>query len=76
MNRVRQPFNVNDLAVAAIAALDDHLFVAESYELNRRGAWSNWSPVSSVEGIGIAFPRMATSFLSGRVMVLRWMGKF
>ena len=38
MNRVRQPFNVNSLAIAAaIAALDDHLFVAESYELNRRG---------------------------------------
>jgi len=35
---VRQPFNVNNLAIAAaIAALDDHLFVAESYELNRRG---------------------------------------
>jgi histidinol-phosphate aminotransferase len=38
MNRVRQPFNVNNLAIAAaIAALDDHLFIAESYELNRRG---------------------------------------
>ena len=38
MNRVRQPFNVNNLAIAgAMAALDDHLFVAESYELNRRG---------------------------------------
>ncbi len=38
MNRVRQPFNVNNLALAAAgAALDDHLFVAESYALNRRG---------------------------------------
>ena len=38
MNRVRQPFNVNNLAIAAAsAALDDHAFVAESYELNRRG---------------------------------------
>jgi histidinol-phosphate aminotransferase len=38
MNRVRQPFNVNNLAIAAaVAALDDHDFVAESYELNRRG---------------------------------------
>ena len=38
MNRVRQPFNVNNLAIAAaVAALDDHRFVAESYELNRRG---------------------------------------
>ena len=38
MNRVRQPFNVNNLAIAAAtAALDDHLFVADSYELNRNG---------------------------------------
>lgn len=38
MNRVRQPFNVNNLAIAAAcAALDDHLFVAESYELNQHG---------------------------------------
>ena len=38
MNRVRQPFNVNNLAIAAaVAALDDHVFIAESYELNRRG---------------------------------------
>jgi histidinol-phosphate aminotransferase len=38
MNRVRQPFNVNNLAIAAAAAaLDDHLFIAESFQLNRRG---------------------------------------
>jgi histidinol-phosphate aminotransferase len=38
MNRVRQPFNVNNLALAAaIAALDDDAFVQASYELNRRG---------------------------------------
>ena len=38
LNRVRQPFNVNNLALAgAVAALDDHLFLAESYESNRRG---------------------------------------
>lgn len=38
MNRVRHPFNVNNLAIAAAtAALDDHLFLAESYESNRRG---------------------------------------
>ena len=38
MNRVRQPFNVNNLALAAaVAALDDHVFIAESYDLNRRG---------------------------------------
>ncbi len=38
MNRVRQPFNVNNLAIAAAtAALDDDAFVNASYELNRRG---------------------------------------
>jgi histidinol-phosphate aminotransferase len=38
LNRVRQPFNVNNLALAgAMAALDDHGFVADSFELNRRG---------------------------------------
>jgi histidinol-phosphate aminotransferase len=38
MNRVRQPFNVNNLALAgALAALDDHVFVAESHDLNRQG---------------------------------------
>jgi histidinol-phosphate aminotransferase len=38
MNRVRQPFNCNNLAlVAATAALDDYEFVARSYALNRAG---------------------------------------
>jgi len=38
MNRVRQPFNVNNLGLAAaVAAFDDHVFIAESFELNRRG---------------------------------------
>lgn len=38
LNRIRMPFNVNNLALeAAKAALDDHLFLAESYELNRNG---------------------------------------
>ncbi|MBP9714411.1 MAG: histidinol-phosphate transaminase [Sterolibacterium sp.] len=38
LNRLRQPFNVNNLALAAArAALDDHLFLAESHELNQRG---------------------------------------
>ena len=38
MNRVRQPFNVNNLAAAAaIAALDDQEFIDRSVALNRRG---------------------------------------
>ena len=38
LNRVRQPFNVNSLALAAaVAALGDEEFVARSYALNRAG---------------------------------------
>lgn len=52
LNRVRQPFNVNNLAlVAAKAALDDHVFIAESYELNRRGMEQI---VSGLKRLGLA----------------------
>ena len=38
LNRVRQPFNVNSISLAAAAAaLDDHGFVRKSYELNLAG---------------------------------------
>lgn len=38
LNRVRQPFNVNSLALAAaLAGLADEAFVAQAYELNRAG---------------------------------------
>jgi histidinol-phosphate aminotransferase len=38
MNRVRQPFNVNHLAlVAACAALEDHEFIERSRDVNARG---------------------------------------
>jgi histidinol-phosphate aminotransferase len=38
LNRVRQPFNVNNLAlVGAIAALEDEAFVERSYQLNVAG---------------------------------------
>lgn len=38
MNRVRQPFNCNNLALAgAIAALEDSEFLAQSFELNQAG---------------------------------------
>ena len=38
LNRVRQPFNVNSISLAAAAAaLDDHEFVRKSYELNLAG---------------------------------------
>ncbi|OGA20058.1 MAG: hypothetical protein A3H34_05580 [Betaproteobacteria bacterium RIFCSPLOWO2_02_FULL_67_19] len=38
LNRVRQPFNVNSIALcAAVAALDDMEFVARSYAENLQG---------------------------------------
>ncbi|MEQ1773862.1 MAG: histidinol-phosphate transaminase [Burkholderiales bacterium] len=38
LNRVRQPFNVNSISLAAAAAaLDDHEFVRKSFELNLAG---------------------------------------
>ena len=38
MNRVRQPFNVNSISLAAAAAaLEDHEFVRRGYELNALG---------------------------------------
>lgn len=38
MSRIRQPFNVNNLALAgALAALDDNEFLQASYDLNRAG---------------------------------------
>lgn len=53
MNRIRQPFNVNNLALAAaFAALDDHQFVADSYELNRRGMAQI---VAGIEKLGLEY---------------------
>jgi len=38
LNRLRQPFNVNSLALAAAqAVLDDEAYLERSYDLNRRG---------------------------------------
>lgn len=38
LNRVRQPFNVNNLALAgALAALDDQGFLQQSFQLNQQG---------------------------------------
>lgn len=53
MNRVRQPFNVNNLALAgALAALDDEEFLQASYELNRRGMAQI---VAALEKLGLAY---------------------
>ncbi|MFV5215730.1 histidinol-phosphate transaminase [Azonexus caeni] len=53
MNRVRQPFNVNNLALAgALAALDDDEFLQASHELNRRGMAQI---VAALEKLGLAY---------------------
>ena len=52
MNRIRQPFNVSNVAqAAAIAALGDAAFVAESAELNRVGMTQLTSGFASL-GLG------------------------
>jgi histidinol-phosphate aminotransferase len=65
LNRVRQPFNVNSLALAAAtAALEDHDFVAKSAEMNRTGMARLQS---EFKRLGIAsIPSMA-NFVSFRV---------
>lgn len=46
LNRVRQPFNVNAIGqAAALAALDDHAFVARAARSTLR-AYANWRPAS------------------------------
>lgn len=53
MNRVRQPFNVNNLALAgALAALDDEKFLQASYQLNRRGMAQI---VAALEKLGLTY---------------------
>jgi len=65
MNRVRQPFNVNSLAqVAAVAALDDEAFVAQSRELNRQGMVQI---TSGLRSLGIDFIPSYGNFVTFRV---------
>jgi histidinol-phosphate aminotransferase len=60
MNRVRQPFNVNHLAlVAACAALDDEAFIAKSRDMNAAGLRQL---EEGVRNLGLDFiPRAPTS---------------
>ena len=54
MNRVRQPFNVNHLAlVAACAALDDEEFIQRSREVNAAG----------LEQLGAGFERLGLEYI-------------
>ncbi len=65
LNRVRQPFNVNSLAqAAAVAALDDDAFVAESYELNRRGLVQL---CRGLETLGVDYIPSRANFVCARV---------
>jgi histidinol-phosphate aminotransferase len=64
MNRVRQPFNVNSLALAAAAvAIEDEDFVRESAALNERGLRQL---VRGLEALGIEFIASVANFVSFR----------
>lgn len=50
LNRVRQPFNVNELAqLAAVAALGDQVFVAQSRAMNAAGLAQCYQQLSKLE---------------------------
>ena len=65
MNRVRQPFNVNSVALAAaVAALDDMEFVARSYAENLQGLRQL---EEGARGLGLEFIPSFGNFLTLRV---------
>jgi histidinol-phosphate aminotransferase len=65
MNRVREPFNVNSVALAAAtAALDDHEFVVRSYEVNRSGMRQL---VSGLDRLGLEFIPSYGNFVTFKV---------
>jgi histidinol-phosphate aminotransferase len=65
MNRVRQPFNVNSVAlVAATAALEDMEFVAKSYAENLQGLRQLRE---GAERLGLAYIPSVANFLTIRV---------
>jgi len=65
MNRVRQPFNVNSIALAAAqAALDDMEFVARSYAENLQGLKQL---EEGARGLGLDFIPSHGNFLAVRV---------
>ena len=62
MNRARQPFNVNSLALAAAeAALEDKAFVATSRAMNRDGMGQ---VIKGLDALGLAHIPSAGNFLS------------
>jgi len=65
LNRVRQPFNVNSLALAAaVAALDDKKFVAKSTRMNRAGLVRL---ERNFRSLGLEYIPSCANFLSFRV---------
>jgi histidinol-phosphate aminotransferase len=65
LNRVRQPFNVNSLALAAAgAALLDNAFVHKSYELNRSGMADL---ESGFKRLGLEWIPSVANFISVRI---------
>ena len=65
MNRVREPFNVNSVALAAAAAaLEDREFVARSCEVNRSGMRQL---VSGLTKLGLEFIPSYGNFVTFRV---------
>jgi histidinol-phosphate aminotransferase len=65
INRVRQPFNVNSLGLAAAtAALDDEAFVRKSHELNRTGMLQ---VTDGLKKLGLEYIPSFGNFVSFRV---------
>jgi histidinol-phosphate aminotransferase len=65
MNRVREPFNVNSVALAAAAAaLEDREFVERSYEVNRSGMRQL---VDGLNALGLEFIPSFGNFVTFRV---------
>jgi histidinol-phosphate aminotransferase len=65
LNRVRQPFNVNSISLAAAAAaLDDHDFVRRSYEMNVVGMAQI---TAGLKSLGLEFVPSFGNFVMFRV---------
>ena len=65
LNRVRQPFNVNSISLAAAAAaLDDHEFVRKSYELNLAGMQQL---TAGLQALGLEFIPSYGNFVTVKV---------
>jgi histidinol-phosphate aminotransferase len=65
LNRVREPFNVNNVALAAAeAALGDEAFLAESFEVNRRG---KAQLVAAFDALGLKYIPSSGNFVAFHV---------